>query len=196
MTSPLKGRASAGEPSFNALPATNSIQGASSVAVWKVDLKALGLLAANDTDHQRWLVGFAIDINPNLIVGVALHEINHAMGRVPYGPTPGIFDLFRFKALGVCLFEADGPASRSSYLSADKGVTSGGKLCDGLPGDQPVGGWNFAYAKFLVPLRPRPRRIRSLAQARRTGLSSWPSSTSPLTEKVFRPYHRLQRCPG
>ena len=110
-------------------------------------------------------MGFAIDINPNLIVGVALHEINHAMGRVPYGPTPGIFDLFRFKAPGVCLFEADVPASRSSYLSADKGVTSGGKLCDGLPGDQRVGSSIFAYAKFLVPLCPRPRRFRSPARA-------------------------------
>lgn len=97
------GRPSAGDPTFNALPATNLIQGASSVAVWKVDLKALSLLAANDTDHQRWLVGFATDINANLIVGVALHEINHAMVLVPYGHTPGIFDLFRFKAPVVCL---------------------------------------------------------------------------------------------
>ena len=55
VTSPLKGRTLAGEPAFNALPATNSIQRASSVAVWKADLHALGLLAANDTTTNAGL---------------------------------------------------------------------------------------------------------------------------------------------
>ena len=127
VTSLLKSRASVGDVSFNALPTTTSIQGRSSVAVWNAELKALGLLSANDTTTNDGSMGFATDINPNLIVGVALHEITHAMGRVPYGPDPGLFDLFRFTAPGVRFFEGSVPASRPSYFSIDNGVT---KLAD------------------------------------------------------------------
>ena len=127
VTSLLKSRASSGDSSFNSLPAGSSIQGANSVAVWNAELKALGLLSANDTTTNDGSIGFAADINPNLIIGVALHEITHAMGRVPYGPTPGLFDLFRFRAPGVRLFEGSVPATVASYFSIDNGVT---KLAD------------------------------------------------------------------
>jgi hypothetical protein len=127
VTSLLKSRASSGDTSFNSLPSGSSIQGTSSVAVWNSELKALGLLNANDTTTNDGSIGFAADINPDLIIGVALHEITHAMGRVPYGPNPGIFDLFRFTAPGVRLFEGSVPASVSSYFSIDNGVT---KLAD------------------------------------------------------------------
>ena len=155
VTSLLKSRASAGDSSFNALPATSSIQGASSVAVWNGELKALGLLNANDTTTNDGSMGFALDINPNLIVGVALHEITHAMGRVPYGPNPGIFDLFRFTAPGVRLFEGSVPASRGSYFSIDNGVT---KLADyGVSSDPSdflnsgVQGSNDAFNEYYTP---------------------------------------------
>ena len=155
VSSLLKSRASAGDTSFNALPTSTSIQGKSSVAVWNAELKALGLLSANDTTTNDGLMGFATDINPNLIVGVALHEITHAMGRVPNGPDPGIFDLFRFTAPGVRLFEGSVPASGPSYFSIDNGVT---KLADyGVNSDPSdflntgVQGSNDAFNEYYTP---------------------------------------------
>ena len=69
---------------------------------------------------------FATDINSNLLVGVALHELTHAMGRVPYGPSPDIFDLFRFTSPGARLF-AGGNTAPAAYFSIDGGNT---KLAD------------------------------------------------------------------
>jgi hypothetical protein len=155
VSSLLKSRASAGDTSFNALPMSTSIQGKSSVAVWNAELKALGMLSANDTTTNDGLMGFATDINPNLIVGVALHEITHAMGRVPNGPDPGLFDLFRFTAPGVRLFEGSVPASGPSYFSIDNGVT---KLADyGVNSDPSdflntgVQGSNDAFNEYYSP---------------------------------------------
>jgi hypothetical protein len=60
------------------------------------------VIGAKDTSTDDGSATFATDINPNLLVGVAPHELTHAMGRVPYGPpyssAPDIFDLFRFTA--------------------------------------------------------------------------------------------------
>ena len=92
----LINNATPGDTTFNALAAGSSIQGQSNVAVWNAQLKLWGLMAANDTTTDDGSATFATDINPNLLVGVALHELTHAMGRIPYGPQPDIFDLFRF----------------------------------------------------------------------------------------------------
>ena len=75
-----------GDTTFNALPSGSSIQGQSSVAVWNAQLKLCGLMGANDTTTDDGSATFATDINSSLLVGVALHELTHAMGRVPYGP--------------------------------------------------------------------------------------------------------------
>jgi hypothetical protein len=85
----------------------------------------LGLLdpLANTDDGS---MTFATDINPDLLVGVALHEFTHALGRVPYGPQPDIFDLFRFTAPGERLFQFGNHAS-AAYFSVDGGNT---KLAD------------------------------------------------------------------
>src|ERR1700716_3581433 len=103
----LINNATPGDTIFNALPSGTSIQGQSNVAVWNAQLKLWGLLGANDTSTDDGSATFATDINPNLLVGVALHELTHAMGRVPYGPpyssAPDIFDLFRFTSLGTRL---------------------------------------------------------------------------------------------
>ena len=100
--------ATLGDTTFNALPSGSSIQGQSNVAVWNAQLKLFGLLGANNTSTDDGSATFATDINPNLLVGVALHELTHAMGRVPYGPpyssSPDIFDLFRFTSAGARLF--------------------------------------------------------------------------------------------
>jgi serralysin len=85
----LINNATPGDTIFNTLPGGSSFQGQSSVAVWNAQLKLFGLLGANDTSTDDGSATFATDINSNLLVGVALHELTHAMGRVPYGPVPG-----------------------------------------------------------------------------------------------------------
>jgi FG-GAP-like repeat/Calx-beta domain len=116
----LINNATPGDTSFNALSSGTTIQGQSSVAVWNAQLKLWGLMAANDTTTDDGSATFATDINPNLLVGVALHELTHAMGRVPYGPQPDIFDFFRFTGSGTQLFQA-GATAPAAYFSLDGG---------------------------------------------------------------------------
>ena len=76
----------------------------------------------NDTTSDDGQAIFSTDIDPNLLVGVALHELTHAMGRVPYGSQPDIFDLFRFTSPGNMLFNGANKAP-AAYFSTDNGVT-------------------------------------------------------------------------
>src|SRR5712664_951871 len=122
----LINNATPGDTIFNALPGGSSIQGQSSVAVWNAQLKLWGVLGANDTTTDDGSATFATDINPNLLVGVALHELTHAMGRVPYRPAPDIFDLFRFMSPATRLIDGNNPAT-AAYFSVDGGNT---KLAD------------------------------------------------------------------
>lgn len=123
----LISHAAPGDTTFNSLPSGSTIQGQSQVAVWNAQLKAWGLLGPNDTTTDDGSATFATDINPNLLVGVALHELTHAMGRVPYsGAQPDIFEFYRFTSAGVRLFSGNIPAS-ASYFSLDGGNT---KLAD------------------------------------------------------------------
>jgi hypothetical protein len=126
----LINHATAGDTAFNALPNGTSIQGQTNVAVWNAQLKLWGVLGANDTTTDDGSATFATDINSNLLVGVALHELTHAMGRVPYGTpyssSPDIFDLFRFTTPGVRLFDGSSTAA-PAYFSLDGGST---KLAD------------------------------------------------------------------
>ncbi|WP_439369443.1 NF038122 family metalloprotease [Bradyrhizobium sp. DASA03120] len=124
--SQLVNHASAGDTTFNNLPSGTSIQGQSNVAVWNAQLKLWGVIGANDTTTDDASAHFSSDINPNLLVGVALHELTHAMGRVPYGSAPDVFDFYRFTSPGVHLFEGDATA-RAAYFSLDNGAT---KLAD------------------------------------------------------------------
>ena len=125
----LVANAAPGDTSFNALPTGSTIQGQSEVAVWNAQLKLFGLLSPTATAADG-SASFATDINSNLLVGVALHELTHAMGRVPYGepdgPEPDIFDFYRFTSAGTRLFTDNIPAS-SAYFSLDGGNT---KLAD------------------------------------------------------------------
>jgi hypothetical protein len=118
----LINNATPGDTTFNALAAGSSIQGQSNVAVWNAQLKLWGLMAANDTTTDDGSATFATDINPNLLVGVALHELTHAIGRIPYGPQPDIFDFFRFTTAGTRLFQG-GATAPAAYFSLDGGNT-------------------------------------------------------------------------
>src|SRR3954454_1295227 len=122
----LINNATPGDTTFSALPGGSSIQGQTNVAVWNAQLKFWGILGANDPTTDDGSATFATDINPNLLVGVALHELTHAMGRVPYGSAPDIFDLFRFTSAGTRLFSGANTAP-AVYFSLDGGNT---KLAD------------------------------------------------------------------
>src|SRR5579872_1387479 len=126
----LIANAAPGDASFNALPNSSTIQGQSQVAVWNAQLKLFGLLSPNSTTTDDGSATFATDINPNLLVGVALHELTHAMGRVPFGPSttqpsitqPDIFDFYRFTSPGNILIDGNSTA-QPAYFSLDGGVT-------------------------------------------------------------------------
>ena len=135
----LVNNASPGDTSFNSLPAGSSIAGQTSVAVWYSQLKLWGLVSPTGTEVDGSAT-FATDINSNLLVGVALHELTHAMGRVPYGPSsgqpaitqPDIFDFYRFTSAANILIDGDATAP-AAYFSLNNGVT---KLADyGLTSD-------------------------------------------------------------
>ena len=116
--------ASPGDTTFNALPNAPSIQGQLITHVFyaQAKLPEFGLLSANDTTTDDASAFFATDINSNLLVGVALHELTHALGRVPDGSTPDIFDLFRFTSPGTRLFLGNATAP-PAYFSVDGGNT-------------------------------------------------------------------------
>lgn len=114
--------AAPGDHTFDALPNTPTIQGHSQVVVWNAEAKLLGLMPANDTTSDDGTATFSTDISSNLLVGVALHELTHALGRVP-SAQPDIFDLFRFTGLGTYLFDENVPAAASAYFSINGGLT-------------------------------------------------------------------------
>ena len=118
----LINNAAPGDTTFSALPTGSTIQGQSQVVVWNAQLKLFGLLGANDTTTDDGSATFATDINPSLLVGVALHELTHALGRVPYGSQPDIFDLYRFTSPGNYLFSDSIPSS-AAFFSLNGGNT-------------------------------------------------------------------------
>jgi hypothetical protein len=106
-----------------AMPAGTSIQGQSQVAVWRAQERLMGQVPASDGVLDG-VSGFGTGIATNLLEGVALHELTHAMGRVPYtGVQPDIFDLYRFSAPGTYLFGNAQPPAAASYFSLDGGIT-------------------------------------------------------------------------
>ncbi|UTD28397.1 hypothetical protein DB459_17325 [Bradyrhizobium sp. WD16] len=106
----------------NSLPATTSVNGYSSLWVSSAVEKALGLMSATAATLDG-AVGIGTQISGSLLVGVALHELTHAMGRVPDN---GSFDLVRYTSAGNHLFST-GATAPAAYFSIDGGLT---KLAD------------------------------------------------------------------
>jgi hypothetical protein len=80
--------------------------------------RALGLApATNSTVDGN--VGFATDTRPGQVIGLALHEISHVMGRVP---GQSVLSLFRYTSPGNHDFSSDIPGE-PSYFSLDGGLT-------------------------------------------------------------------------
>jgi hypothetical protein len=117
----LKNSASPGDSSFTGLPLPSSANAPTSIVVWDAQLKAMGLLAANGAGIDGD-VHFDTDISQNLLLGVALHEFTHAMGRVPDG-TPDIMELDRFSSVGNRVYDGGVPAAEASYFSLNGGAT-------------------------------------------------------------------------
>ena len=106
----------------NSLPNTSSVNGVSNFYVPSAIDKALGFLSPNSSAIDG-AIGMGTQIPTNLLVGVALHELTHAMGREPgVGP----FDLFRYTSPGNHLFSSANTAP-AAYFSVDGGNT---KLAD------------------------------------------------------------------
>jgi len=123
----LKNGASPGDSSFDSLPAPGSGTAPSTLLVWAAELKALGFSATSaETLFAGQLVdgiaNFSATISPSLLFGVALHELTHAMGRVP-DDNADIFELFRFSSAGNRVYDGNVPANESSYFSLNGGLT-------------------------------------------------------------------------
>ena len=143
--------ATKGDPTFSALPMGPTIQNKSLVAVWDAQLKLFGLPLPSSYTGIDGDATFTTDIPSNLLVGVALHELTHALGRVPYGPQPDIFDFYRFTSAGSQLF-AGGTTAPATYFSVDGGFT---KIADYGQTSDPsdflnsgVQGFNDAFNEF------------------------------------------------
>ena len=124
--SDLLATAPAGDPVFSALPPGSSAYGYSRVAVWGAQEKVFGLMNGTSTGVDG-TVDFSSSISSSYLVGIALHELTHAMGRAPYGPpylnAPDLLDLFRFTSAGTILVDDNLPAPATAYFSIDGGVS-------------------------------------------------------------------------
>src|ERR1700742_3729582 len=120
----LVNNASPGDTTFNSLPTGSTFAGQSQAAVWYSQEKLWGLLSPTGTEIDG-NASFATDINPNLLIGVALHELTHAMGRVPYAGSsgqPDIFDFYRFTSAGNILINGNSTAP-PAYFSLNNGAS-------------------------------------------------------------------------
>ncbi len=154
----LVANAAPGDPNFAWLVSSGSAP-TTQVVVWPAELKAFGLsslIPAVDNGIDGF-AGFATDIPANALVGVALHELTHAMGRVPSGPQDplpaDIFDLFRFTSPNNQLVSDQIPEV-VAYFSVDGGVThlaAYGQQSDPSDFLNSTVTQNDAFAEFYTP---------------------------------------------
>ncbi|HMG77731.1 MAG TPA: NF038122 family metalloprotease, partial [Xanthobacteraceae bacterium] len=132
----LKGGASPGDSSFTGLPLPSSANAPTEVGVWNAELKAMSAAGSLTPGSPGYLSPtgseidgnsfFDTDISLNSLLGVALHEFTHAMGRVPFtdgSGDPDVMELERFTSVGNRLSNNSIPAP-ASYFSLNGGATS------------------------------------------------------------------------
>ena len=102
----------------NDLPSTSSLNGQTNFSVANAEAKAWQQISATATAIDGY-TGFGSGIASDAIVGVALHEFTHAMGRQP-GDT--VLSLFDYTSSGSHYFGDVIPAP-ASYFSVDGGKT-------------------------------------------------------------------------
>jgi hypothetical protein len=119
----LTQHASPGDTTFSFLPNATSVNGQTQVAVWPAQLKLMGIAPPAGNGGIDGSADFGTGVSASLMLGVALHEFTHAMGRIPFGPQPDIMELSRFTSQGNRLFDGGVPASAASYFSLNGGLT-------------------------------------------------------------------------
>jgi len=112
------------------LPATNTSfpNANNNFFVTSSQEKALGHFSGNGSTVDG-AMAFGTATTAPFWVGIALHELTHAMGRVTlhYESNPVINDMFRYDALGHFQWTEGASTAAPSYLSIDGGKT---KLAD------------------------------------------------------------------
>ena len=102
---------------------SSSLAGQANIDLYTAQMKALGLMSGTDGGIDG-AVGFSKSISSSVLVGVALHELTHAMGRVTSdASTATIFDLYRFTTPGTHLV-GHGSTAPPAYFSLDNGQTN------------------------------------------------------------------------
>jgi hypothetical protein len=103
----------------NALPATTSLNGQINFVIPYAEAKVFNLIGATNSAIDGY-AGFGTSIPSNAIVGVALHEFTHALGR---DPGTDVLSLFRYTSVGVHSF-LNGNTAPATYFSINGGNTT------------------------------------------------------------------------
>jgi serralysin len=139
----------------NSLPTTTNVNGQSSFYVPSAIEKALGLISPT-TSTIDGAVGIGTQVPTGDLVGVALHEITHALGREAGA---GTFDLARYTSVGNHLLSSNSTAP-AAYFSVDGGVTKlanfgqtsdAGDFLNGGVQDSGLGGGTDPFDEFYSP---------------------------------------------
>jgi hypothetical protein len=104
--------------SVSALPGSLNPNNNGSIAIWRAQEKALGLVGATDSAIDGD-IGFATDFSSSYWVGGAIHEITHAMGRISGYASYDILDMMRYTGQGQHIFAGGTPA----FFSINNGAT-------------------------------------------------------------------------
>jgi hypothetical protein len=108
--------------SLATLPDDTALQGQTTFRIGTAQAKALAILPANDGGIDGY-VGMGTTFTGNILIGVALHELTHAMGRV----SGSSLDLFRYTTdpvSGQIIHLLGNPAPMpAAYFSVDGGTT-------------------------------------------------------------------------
>ena len=114
---------SSGSQLASVLPQTQTINGSPFVWVSNAELKAFGLMKAQDATSDDGSVNFNTGVNPQQLLGVALHELTHALGRTPLPAVDPITGVHTYvlttaqqKALGLLDGGAPGGGGRHGHV--------------------------------------------------------------------------------